>query len=336
VPDGASVALGSGTPATQQAGGTITIATTSGGVTGATGGHLDVLGTSVVGLTPDRVNALGVSRTFQQTKLFDGLTIRENVMVGGHRVAPSTFLSRLVLLPRAGRAELEHRERADRCLALVGLDDRRDDIAVLEAAAAQDQTAACRAHVPEHQVRPVRRVNLCDAGGDFEAARELLRTKGLAGVEKRAGRSADQGLVESYVHFNGSVGALAEVNCETDFVANTDEFKQLARDIVLHIASAAPVYAMRDEVPADRLDAERRIYEAQAKDSGKPDSVIPKIVEGKLNAFYEDVVLLDQPFVKDDKKSIGQLIDEVAAKVGERVAVRRFVRYKLGEEAGGG
>jgi len=177
---------------------------------------------------------------------------------------------------------------------------------------------------------------LTEAGGDFEAARELLRTKGLAGVEKRAGRSADQGLVESYVHFNGSVGALAEINCETDFVANTDEFKQLARDIVLHIASAAPAYAMRDDVPDDRLDAERRIYEAQAKDSGKPDNLIPKIVEGKLNAFYEDVVLLDQPFVKDDKKSIGQLIDEVATKVGERVAVRRFVRYKLGEEAGGG
>ena len=174
---------------------------------------------------------------------------------------------------------------------------------------------------------------LQETDGDVEKAFELLRQKGQASVAKRAGRSANQGRIESYIHFNNTVGSLVEVNCETDFVANTDEFARLAKDIALHVASpSAPRYATREDIPAQVAESERHIYEAQAKEMGKPDNVIPTIVEGKMNAFYEQTVLLDQPFVKDDSKTIQQLLDEVSAKVGEKVAVRRFVRYKLGEE----
>jgi len=174
---------------------------------------------------------------------------------------------------------------------------------------------------------------LQDAGGDLDKAVELLRQKGLASAAKRAGRAANQGLIESYIHFNNTVGVLVEVNCETDFVANTDDFRQLAKDVALHIASpAAPRFVSREEVPEEELDGERRMFEAQAKELGKPESVIPTIVEGKLKAFYEQTVLLDQVYVKDDSRTIQQLLDELGAKVGEKVAVRRFVRYKLGEE----
>lgn len=174
---------------------------------------------------------------------------------------------------------------------------------------------------------------LQDADGDLDKAVELLRQKGLASAAKRAGRAANQGLIESYIHFNNTVGVLVEVNCETDFVANTDDFRQLAKDVALHIASpAAPRFVSRDEVPEEVLDEERRMFEAQAKELGKPENVIPTIVEGKLKAFYEQTVLLDQTYVKDDSRTIQQLLDELGAKVGEKVAVRRFVRYKLGEE----
>lgn len=173
---------------------------------------------------------------------------------------------------------------------------------------------------------------LQDASGDVVRATEILREKGLASVAKRAGRSADQGLIESYIHFNNSVGVLVEVNCETDFVANTDEFRALTKDIALHIASAMPRWVAREEIPAGTLEAERKIFEAQAKELGKPEKVIPNIVEGKLEAFHADTVLLDQKFVKDEAKTIQELLDEVSAKVGEKVAVRRFVRYKLGGE----
>jgi elongation factor Ts len=173
---------------------------------------------------------------------------------------------------------------------------------------------------------------LQETGGDIDRAIELLREKGLASVAKRAGRAANQGLIDSYIHFNHTVGVLVEVNCETDFVANTDEFRGLVKDIALHIASpASPRWLTREDVPGDDLSEQEHYARAQAKGSGKPDHVIDKIVEGKLKAFYEDNVLLEQPFVKDDAKTIQQLLDEVGAKVGEKVAVRRFVRYKLGE-----
>ena len=174
---------------------------------------------------------------------------------------------------------------------------------------------------------------LQDADGDIEKAVELLRQKGLASAAKRAGRAANQGLIESYIHFNNTVGVLVEVNCETDFVANTDEFRQLAKDIALHIASpSAPRYVTREEVPSEELEYHRGLYEVQAKEMGKPDNVVPNIVEGKMKAFYEQTVLVDQKYVKDDTKTIQQLLDEMGAKVGEKVAVRRFARYRLGEE----
>jgi elongation factor Ts len=173
---------------------------------------------------------------------------------------------------------------------------------------------------------------LVETGGDFERAVDLLREKGLAQAQGRADRAANQGLIDSYIHFNHTVGVLVEVNCETDFTANTDEFRQLVKDVALHIASpAAPRFIGRDEVPADELERERRIYEAQAKEAGKPEHLVEKIVEGKLNAFYKDHVLLEQDFVKDDSKTVRQLLDELGAQVKEKVAVRRFVRYKLGE-----
>jgi elongation factor Ts len=174
---------------------------------------------------------------------------------------------------------------------------------------------------------------LVEADGDMERATELLREKGLASVAKRAGRSANQGLIDAYIHFNNTVGALVEVNCETDFVANTDEFRRLVKDLALHVASAAPRWLTRDDVPTTVLEAEQRIAEAQAREAGKPDNVVPKIVEGKVEAFLKDNVLLDQPFVKDDSKTIQQYLDEVGAKTGEKVQVKRFARFKLGEDA---
>jgi elongation factor Ts len=174
---------------------------------------------------------------------------------------------------------------------------------------------------------------LQDTDGDIDKAFELLREKNLASASKRAGRAANQGRIDSYIHFNNTVGVLIEVNCETDFVANTADFKQMVKDVALHIASpSAPRWLSREDVPGDVVDAERHIFEIQAKEMGKPDNVIPNIVEGKLKAFFEDNVLLDQRYVKDDSKTIQQLLDEVSGKVGEKVAVRRFVRYKLGED----
>ena len=175
---------------------------------------------------------------------------------------------------------------------------------------------------------------LQETDGDIDKAVELLREKGLASAAKRAGRAANQGRIDSYIHFNNTVGVLVEVNSETDFVANTDEFKQLVKDIALHIASpAAPRWLAREDVPPEIVEQERHIALAQAKESGKPENVLDRIVEGKLNAFYQGTVLLEQPYVKDDSTTIQQLLDQVAAKVGEKVAVRRFVRYKLGGSA---
>jgi elongation factor Ts len=173
---------------------------------------------------------------------------------------------------------------------------------------------------------------LQETDGDIDRAVELLREKGLASAQKRQGRDANQGLIDSYIHFNNTVGVLVEVNSETDFVANTDEFKQLVKDVALHIASpASPRWLRREDVPADVVEEQERYARAQAKEAGKPDTVIDKIVTGKVDSFYLDNVLLEQPFVKDDSKTIQQLLDEIGAKVGEKVAVRRFVRYKLGD-----
>ena len=174
---------------------------------------------------------------------------------------------------------------------------------------------------------------LVESGGDVERAREILRTKGLASVRKRVGRQASEGVIDAYILGEGRIGVLVEVNCETDFVANTDEFRALVKDLALHIASpSAPRWLSRDDVPAATLEHERKIFEKQAIDAGKAENVIPRIVEAKLEAFFKDNVLLDQPFVKDDTKTIQSLLDEVGAKTGEKVAVRRFTRYRLGED----
>jgi elongation factor Ts len=173
---------------------------------------------------------------------------------------------------------------------------------------------------------------LQEAGGDVDRAVEILRERGLASAQKRAGRAATQGVIDAYIHHNNTVGVLVEVNCETDFVAKTDEFRRLARDVALHIASAMPQWVTRDGVPEEILETERRIYEAEARQKGKPDNALDRIVEGKLQGFFKTTVLLDQPFVKEPEKTVQQLVDEVSAKVGEKVAVRRFVRYKLGED----
>jgi elongation factor Ts len=167
--------------------------------------------------------------------------------------------------------------------------------------------------------------------GDMEKAVDLLRKKGIAKAEKRAGRGATEGAIGSYVHFNGKVGVLLEVNCETDFVARTEDFQGLVRDLTLHIASAAPLAVAIEDVPKEVLEREREIYRAQAAESGKPEKIWDKMVEGKLKKFYEERVLLEQPFVKDDKQTVGQLVKAVSGKLGENLVVRRFVRFQLGE-----
>jgi elongation factor Ts len=173
---------------------------------------------------------------------------------------------------------------------------------------------------------------LQESGGDTARATEWLRQKGLDSAKKRAGRSAAEGVIDSYIHFNARVGVLVEVNCETDFVANTGEFRQLARDVALHVASARPRWLTRDEVPQQVLDAERRVYEGQAREQGKPDKVVERMVTGKLEGFFKENVLVDQPFVKDTDKTVGELVEEASGKLGEKVAVRRFARFQLGEE----
>jgi elongation factor Ts len=174
---------------------------------------------------------------------------------------------------------------------------------------------------------------LQDADGDLDKAREVLREKGLAGHEKRKGRAANQGLVEAYIHGEGRVGVLVEVNSETDFVARTPEFKELAHEIALQIAAADPRWVSRDEVPEEIVAGERKVYEEQARSTGKPDTVIDRIVDGKLEAFYKQTVLVDQPYIRDPDRPIRDLVTEVAAKVGENVVIRRFARFQLGQEA---
>ncbi len=170
-----------------------------------------------------------------------------------------------------------------------------------------------------------------EAGGDMDKAAEILRKKGIAKAEKRAGRVAAQGVVVSYIHHNGQVGVLLELNSETDFVARTEAFQQLARDIALHVASADPIGVTPEDIPAEVLERERRIAEEQVAAEGKPENVRARIVEGKLKKFVAERTLTEQPYVKDDSKTVGQLIKEVSGKVGEAVHVRRFTRFKIGE-----
>lgn len=176
---------------------------------------------------------------------------------------------------------------------------------------------------------------LVEAGGNEEKAVDILRERGLASAKKREGRIAAEGIVGSYIHMGGKVGVLVELNCETDFVARGEEFQQLVKDIAMHIAAAEPKYVSREDVPADVLEKERDIARKQAmndpKMANKPEQVIEKVVDGRMNKFYEETVLLDQPFVKAPEKTVGELVTEKVSKTGERIAVRRFTRYKMGE-----
>jgi elongation factor Ts len=172
---------------------------------------------------------------------------------------------------------------------------------------------------------------LQEAEGNEEKAIELLRKKGLASAAKRAGRATANGVVGSYIHMGGKVGVLVEVNCETDFVARTDDFQTLVRELALHIAAADPKFVRREDVPADLLEKEKEIYRAQFSDSGKPANVVEKIVEGKLGSYYSQIVLVDQPSVRDPNVTIAQLISQASAKTGENITVSRFARFKVGE-----
>jgi elongation factor Ts len=178
---------------------------------------------------------------------------------------------------------------------------------------------------------------LSEAGGDLEAAKRLLREKGLVDAAKRSGRTASEGIVYSYMHkpdpnFPPKLGVMLELNCETDFVAKTEDFERLAKDIAMHISFSDPSWTTRDEVPQSVIDEESAIYAKQAKDSGKPEQVIDKIVAGKLESFYKDNVLLDQEWIQDKTKTIGALVDEAKAAMGENITIGRFCRIRVGEE----
>lgn len=180
---------------------------------------------------------------------------------------------------------------------------------------------------------------LAEAGGDLEAAKRILREKGLADAAKRTGRAASEGIVYSYMHkpdpnYPPKLGVLLELNCETDFVAKTEQFERLAKDIAMHISFADPTWSTRDEVPQQVLDEESAIYAKQAKDSGKPEQVIDKIVAGKLESFYKQHVLMDQEWIQDKTKTIASLIDEARASMGENVSIGRFCRVRVGESSG--
>jgi len=172
---------------------------------------------------------------------------------------------------------------------------------------------------------------LAENAGDFDKATEWLRARGIARSEKRADRVASEGVIEAYIHHNGKVAVLVELNCETDFVARTDEFRGLAKDVAMHVAFANPLAVSTEDLPAEVVERERRIYSEQVAQEGKPEAVRAKIVEGKLRKFYAESVLLEQPWVKDDKQTIGDLVKAVSGKLGEKVVLRRFIRLQLGE-----
>jgi elongation factor Ts len=172
---------------------------------------------------------------------------------------------------------------------------------------------------------------LKEANGSIDEATTILRKRGLAQAAKKSGRSTTEGLIGSYIHLGGKIGVLVELNCESDFVARTDDFQNLLKELALQVAAANPQYVKREDVPANVLDRERDIYREQMKSSGKPANVIDKIVEGKLGSFYEQVALLDQPSIRDPKTTVNQLLQAAIAKLGENISVARFVRFKVGE-----
>ncbi|HHV77164.1 MAG TPA: translation elongation factor Ts [Syntrophothermus lipocalidus] len=172
---------------------------------------------------------------------------------------------------------------------------------------------------------------LVEAGGDLEKAIEVLRSKGLAKAAKKAGRVASEGLVEAYIHLGGRIGVLVEVNCETDFVAKTNEFKQLCRDIAMQIAAARPEFVTRDEVSPEIIEREKRILRQQALNEGKPEKVIEKMVEGRMEKYFKENCLLEQVFIKDQDKTIQEVVNEYIVRLGENITVRRFARFEVGE-----
>ncbi len=172
---------------------------------------------------------------------------------------------------------------------------------------------------------------LSETGGDFQKAVDFLRQKGLATAAKRAGKVASEGVIGSYVHAGAKIGVMIEVNCETDFVAKTDDFQAFAKDLSMHVAAINPLYIQREDVPADVLEKERGIYRVQAQSTGKPEKVIEKIVDGKMEKYYSEVCLLEQPFVKDPDITVKDLLNSLIAKMGEKIEIRRFCRFQVGE-----
>ena len=172
---------------------------------------------------------------------------------------------------------------------------------------------------------------LVETGGNIEKAVDFLRQKGLADAGKKSGRSATEGLVHSYIHAGGKIGVLIEVNCETDFVARTDQFQEFVKELAMQVAAANPLCVNREDLPAEVLEREREVYRAQALETGKPENVLDKIVEGKIGKYYRDVVLMEQAFIKDPDKDVQTLVKEKIAELGENVSIRRFTRYQVGE-----
>ncbi|OFW64926.1 MAG: translation elongation factor Ts [Actinobacteria bacterium RBG_19FT_COMBO_36_27] len=173
---------------------------------------------------------------------------------------------------------------------------------------------------------------LIESNGDIKRAEEILKEKGLAEASRKAFRTAKEGLVEGYIHPGSRVGVLVEVNCETDFVARNEMFKKLVHDIALHIAAAAPVYVSREDVPQELLEEERKFYKKQALNEGKPENILDRIAEGKIKKYFEENCLLEQPFIRDNDITVGDLVKHTIAKIGENIVIRRFARYVLGEE----
>jgi elongation factor Ts len=172
---------------------------------------------------------------------------------------------------------------------------------------------------------------LAEANGNMEEAITILRKRGLAQAAKRAGRATAQGLISSYIHLGGKIGVLVEVNCETDFVARTEDFQNLVKEVAMHIAAADPKWVRREDVPAEAIEKEKAIYRAQMENTGKPAHVLDKIIEGKLGNFYSQFVLVDQPSIRDSNVTISQLVTQATAKTGENIQVKRFVRFRVGE-----